>query len=143
MHKGFVHPRYDSEWYRRNHTSCFDRGAAFGVASFLNVGPAMLLWHFRPLFSARPLRFPVSVLLRKVLLDSAGPSLAAGSFLGVYCSLNNWVGAASVVTACTSAALTASFLALGRPKMMPVFSLAGVAVAGSLWYGTWVLQTLA
>ena len=143
MHKGYVYPRYDKDWYVKNNTSCLQRGAAFGLGTFATVVPFMTAFSFRSVFSLSPLRSSVSRTLAKSLIESGQAGLSVGMFLTAYCGLNNFVGVASVVTATAAGVLSGSCLSLNKPKQLPKFAFAGGGISIVMWYSTWIFQQLA
>lgn len=141
LHRSVQAPRYDGSWYRRHHTSCLHKAAAFAVGAAVNLAPFLVLFHVRGTFTGR------AVLWRHALRDAAVETLGAagvtGVFMGLYCSLNNLVGSASYATASGSAAVAASCLGLGQPRIMPKLAVLGIGVAVVVWFTTPVLQLLA
>lgn len=141
MHKGYVAPRYSREWYDRHNSSCLQKGTAFGVATFVGTFPFMFLFHGRRFFSGGSVRFLET--MKKSVMDAGAASVSVGAFLGSYCALNNWVGSASVITAMASVGIGSGLLGLQNPKSIPLLSLGGMVVGGTIWYGTWFMQSLA
>ncbi len=143
-HKGGVYPQYDAAWYRRHHVTCVDKAAGFTVATFLAVAPVMVLLQARHVRSVSD----AGRALWHATADSAGAALVTGTFMGCYCSLNNFLGVASQTTAMTSAAvagglLGAVFTRKSNPWSMPKLALGGVAVAFAVWHTTWFFQSIA
>lgn len=136
-----VTPRYGSDWYERHHSSCFEKGVSFAVATGLKVAPFLVLLNGRRVFTGG------KVVWREVLVKSAWDTLSTGAavglFLGSYCSINNLLGVATIGTASFSAGLAASMFSLRKPAQMPFFFLGGATFAGVLWTSSWQLQAMA
>ena len=141
-HKGAVYPRYGRDWYERNHSSCLEKGAAFGIATGLKVLPLVLIFNARRVFTGGTVKWLPDVLF-KSLVDTGMTAVAVGTFLGSYCAMNNAYGLATIATAATSAGVAACTLAIARPRQMPGFFLGGAVFAGVVWMATWQLQALA
>ncbi len=136
-----VHLRFNKSWYKHHNTSCVQKAAAFTVGAALNALPFVFFFHCRGVVSGKRVVWGQAV--RKALTDTGSASVVAGIFVGSYCGLNNWLGAAYVTTAAASAGFAGAFFGIAQPWSIPYLLFGGVALAVFVWTTTPLLQSLA
>jgi hypothetical protein len=77
--KGFVYPRYGKNWYKKNNTSCLEKGISFAVATSLKVAPILFLFNGRRMFTGGTVVW--GHVLKKTLFDTLSTGGAVGLFL--------------------------------------------------------------
>jgi hypothetical protein len=136
-----VRLRFNGAWYRAHNTSCLQKALAFGVGTALNVLPFVFAFHVRAWVTGR--RVVLRQALKATGMDTGVTGLVMFAFMGTYCSLNNVMGHASVITATASGVVGCALLGMGRERKIGQFALMGALLVPALWTFTSILKNMA